>query len=69
MDLEFATNMQLIEELHRRATFAGVIVFSQTEQKLSDQAHDNFAIMTTGNKETTIRILEMAIESMMEFQE
>ena len=68
MDIEFATNMELIEELHRRATFAGVIVFSAEEHKTSDQ-HHSLGIMTTGDKESTINMLEIATETMINFQE
>ena len=69
MEIEFASNLELIEELHKRSTFAGVIIFSQSEHREDDQVHSEMGILTTATKETTIKMLEMATETMINLQE
>lgn len=61
MDLELATTAELIRELTKRETFVGLVLFSQQEQKVSGQYHDNFAMHTTLNGECTTKLLEIAL--------
>lgn len=61
MDLEFASNEELIKELMERQTFAGVIVCSRKERK-DREVHDNWDVYSCLNFEQTKLILEHALE-------
>jgi len=61
--LELATNSELIEELMGRTTFAGLILFSQEEQRFDDQMHKEFKLLTKTTTEDTIALLEKALQA------
>ena len=61
MELEFASNEQLIKELMKRQTFAGVVVCSRKERK-DREVHDNWDVYSCLNVEQTKLILEHALE-------
>jgi len=60
MDLEFCTNEELILELTKRATFAGLIVCSSKEKKDNEIVHDDWGIYSSLNLEQTKIILKKA---------
>lgn len=58
--LEFATNQELIDELTKRVTFVGVLVYSQDEQKFAQQIHSNLRVFTSADRDGTLTMLEVA---------
>ena len=60
--LEFATTTELIEELMGRDTFVGLVLSSEDEQKFEGQMHDKFKMYATGNVESTIQMLQVAVD-------
>lgn len=60
--LEMASNSELVEELFKRTTFAGLIVYSRNEQKSKNQEHENFVCKTTGDMENTRVLLNKTLE-------
>lgn len=58
MSLELASTEELIEELHRRTTFVGVIVRSHSEHRNTGQSHKDFTVYDAtggnGNLETLL---------------
>ena len=62
-ELEFATSQELVKELARRDTFAGIILYSLEEQKEYDQYHDVFSLITKATPEDTVDILKNAIKA------
>lgn len=63
MSLEFATTQELIDELMKRTTFAGLVLCSSTEHKHDRQVHSDLRLYTTADEESTVQILERAITS------
>lgn len=63
MDIELATNAELVEELMRRNTFAGLVLFSEQEQKFDYQIHSNFKLLTKTSPEDTLNLLCQAVEA------
>lgn len=61
--LELATNTELIGELMRRTTFAGVILYSEEEQRFDDQMHVQFKLLTKTTVEDTIALLNKALQA------
>ena len=61
MELEFATNRDIIGELIKRQTFAGVIIFSQDEHRQNTQTHNDFHLYTAASPEDTVAILRRII--------
>ena len=61
MSLEFATNDELIKELMKRTTFAGVVVCSRKEKR-DNEVHDNWDVYSSLNLGQTKIILEHALE-------
>lgn len=61
MELDFATNEELIQELMSRKTFVGFILKSQDEQKFPEQVHNKFDLFTVGNEQTTVQMLQHAL--------
>lgn len=61
MSLEFATNQELVEELMKRTTFAGVVVCSRKQHK-DREVHDNWDVYSSLNLEQTRMILGDALE-------
>jgi hypothetical protein len=47
MDIELATNKELMDELFKRPTFAGLILFTMDEHKFDTQVHNSFGLMTS----------------------
>lgn len=68
MTLELATTEQLIGELMRRTTFAGIILYSPESHKFNGQMHQDFRLLTPADQEDTIRLLETAIETLRQNQ-
>jgi len=66
MTLEFSTNKELIEELIKRNTFAGLILCSESEQKFSGQVHEDFRLYTTGDESATLKMLEKTVYALKE---
>ena len=64
MELEFSTNKDLIGELMKRQTFAGIIIFSQDEHKQNIQTHNDFYIYTAAGPEDTVDILKKVISKL-----
>lgn len=61
MNLEFCTNEELVLELMKRVTFAGLIVCS-TKEKKDKVVHDDWGVYSSLNLEQTKLILENALE-------
>ncbi len=61
MEIEFATNRDLIGELMKRQTFAGIIVLSEDEHRSNNQTHNEFAVYTAACPEDTVDILKKII--------
>jgi hypothetical protein len=64
MELEFCTNQQLIDELVNRSTFAGIIIYSEDENRDILQNHDQFDLVTKTSPQETIDVLEAAIQEL-----
>lgn len=64
MELEFATNKELIGELMKRQTFAGIIIFSQDEHRQNTQTHNDFHLYTAACPEDTVYILKKVISEL-----
>jgi len=62
-DLAFVSTKDLIGELMRRTTFAGMIIYSPEHQRQEDQTHNEFHLLTTACKEDTIEVLEKVLET------
>lgn len=62
MELEFATNRELIEELIKRNSFLGFVMFSETEVKNGNEEHQVFKVFTTLNPTTTKLLMQGVIE-------
>jgi hypothetical protein len=58
MDLDLATTSELMEELFKRETFAGIVVFSVDEHKFDTQIHNKFALMTNLSSAQTCKVLQ-----------
>lgn len=63
-DLSLASTEELIEELFRRKTFVGVLIYSPASQKFDDQIHNDLNLYTTLNRDCSVKILEYGIESL-----
>lgn len=59
MNLEFATNEELVQELMARTTFVGVLVYSK-EQNKSHEVHDDWIVRSTLDAKQTNQILAIA---------
>lgn len=66
MDLEIATNKDIIGELMKRQTFAGIIISSTDEHKQDSQTHNEFEVYTAACPEDTVSILKKIILEMEE---
>jgi hypothetical protein len=64
MDLEFATNRELIMELINRSTFVGLVIFSDKEQLGKDTIHDHFSIASSVKAEDVVKIIEVTRDTM-----
>lgn len=64
MEIEFASTKELVAELQKRSTFAGLIMWSPDEHKKDGQTHNDFQLFTSVNDEQTIKLLEIATESL-----
>jgi len=60
MELELASTQELIEELSKRTTFVGMIIWSPDEHRVPGQCHDDFRMFTSINTDGTLKILEDA---------
>ena len=68
MELEFATNKELIGELMMRHTFAGIIISSEDEHRQNDQTHNEFCVYTAVCNEDTVSILKKIVLEMEQVQ-
>jgi hypothetical protein len=57
MELELATNQELIDELINRKTFVGMVVSSRDQHKFVSQIHHDFRITTNLPKEQTVQLM------------
>lgn len=64
MELEFATNKELVGELMNRQTFAGIVIFSQDEHRQNAQTHNHFYLYTVVCPEDTVDILKMILSEL-----
>jgi len=64
MMLEFFTNKELIEEIIKRQTFAGLILFSESEQRFDGQVHEDFKLYTTADEDSTLKMLENTVNAL-----
>lgn len=58
MDMEFATNQELINELVHRSTFVGCVICGNEEQKFAGQIHKDFRLTTNMDLKNTMRLLD-----------
>jgi hypothetical protein len=65
VDLELASTEQLLDELFKRKTFAGVVVYSEETHRFSGQCHNGFILRTTCEDESVIFLLEQGIEAVV----
>lgn len=61
MSLELATTDQLIEELFKRETFAGVIVYSPDTHRFNDQHHDKLIVRSSCEPVSIAHLLECGL--------
>jgi hypothetical protein len=67
MDIELATNKELIDELLSRKTFCGAVIFSVDEHRVVDQEHCEFGMNATfDGKEQTIKLLTLMADGLKE---
>lgn len=59
--MQFATNQELIDELMKRQTFAGIIISSTEEHRNKEQTHNDFAVYSMACNEDTISILNKIV--------
>lgn len=63
MDIEFASTKELIQELRKRSTFAGLILWSPDEHREDGQTHSDFQLFTSVDDEQSVKLLELASHS------
>jgi hypothetical protein len=61
--LELATTDELLAELFKRPTFAGVFVYSTDTHKFDGQGHLNLLVRTTCEDDSTLHLLEVGIKA------
>ena len=61
-ELDLVTTRDLINELVRRSTFAGVVIRSKDLHTQEGQVHSDFEVSTSLEPETTIELLEKVTE-------
>ena len=64
MGLELASTAELIEEIQKRSTFAGLIMWSPDEHRKDGQTHNDFSLFTSVDDEQTVKLLEIAMTSL-----
>ena len=66
VDLDLATNIELITELTERHNFVGVVVYSVDEHLKDGQVHNSFAIAARGGSKDAVSELlaKMSIQLM-----
>lgn len=62
-ELELASTEELIQELMKRTTFAGMVLYSPEEHRKQDQMHSEFRLLTAASAEDTMDLLARAMES------
>lgn len=67
--LEFASNDELIQELFRRSTFAGVLIYSPENHRRSGQVHSDFHVRTTLDGIGSLFVLEKGIDALKEHKD
>jgi hypothetical protein len=63
-DLELASTEDLIEEIFKRKTFIGVLIYSPDAQKVKGQNHPELKLYTTVAREFAEQMLEIGMESL-----
>lgn len=63
VDLEFASTDQLLDELFKRKTFAGIVVYSEETHRYSGQYHRAFTLRTTCDNQSAVFLLQQGIEA------
>jgi len=63
-DLSLTSTNDLIDELFKRNTFAGLLIYSPDQHKFQGQNHDHFILRTTTDIESSIDILCASIQTM-----
>lgn len=57
MSLEFVSTKDLIDEIQKRTTFAGIMIWSEEERK--DHCVEDLKVFSTFNAKGTIKVLKM----------
>lgn len=63
-ELELVSTNDLIEELFKRSTFIGVLIYSSEQHVLDEQVHENFLVRTTTTVESSVAIVEKAVDTL-----
>lgn len=63
--LQTATNAELVEELMGRPNFAGILIFSPRESRVTAPKLDEFRLQTTLDDESTDVVLSLAHEKVI----
>lgn len=66
VQLEYVPTQALVEEIFKRTTFAGVMIYSPDHHKRQGQHHPDFTLLSTCEDRSTIGLLEKALEEMRE---
>jgi hypothetical protein len=64
--MEFVPTATLIQELMRRNTFAGIIIYSPEQHLEPGQVHNHFELCSALDEEGTRLILERTLASMLQ---
>ena len=62
-ELEFATTEDMIKEIMKRNTFAGIIIYSENQHFAHGQTHDNFKVYSSVCDQNTVKLLELVKKS------
>lgn len=60
--IEFFTSKELVNELISRSTFTGIVIWSEEEQKSSEQLHHSFRVDATINIPSIKRVIALVDE-------
>lgn len=63
-ELEMLSTEEIINELFKRETFAGVIIYSRNEHRFDGQPHQGMVLKTSVCPESTVIMLEKGLNAM-----
>lgn len=65
LDLQYATNDELIAELTRRNSFFGLVIWSNKEVKSGQEHHENFIVEVGGmNQQEVYQVIAHFLNAM-----